>query len=303
MYRSILLLLVLITISVLISLSYFTESKHSIRLDNSCNLPKIIWKYWEERDMSILVNDKTPNKIVKINENLIKQSESSGWEVRMLTPKTVLDYVDMEHLPKNFYNLGIQHKADYYRMYLLEKYGGLWMDASIIVNDFSKIEELYKRSIDVKSQLTVFKKMYEWEQDKKYPIIENWFIMAPKKSPIITLWFNEYKKAIEIGFKKYRESLENDNVDLQGIYSTYHTQHLCIQKVLQKDLDINPPIIVEPADKSMLLLEASCKLNSECIDEKINDKLFLKSIPYIKLNGGLRDKINLHDYFESFSIL
>ena len=301
MYRNILLLVVLITISILITLLYSTESMQNISFDDTYILPKIIWKYWEERDMSILVNDKTPKKIVKINDNLIKQSESSGWEVRMLTPKTIFNYIDESHLPKKFYDLSIQHKADYFRMYLLEKYGGLWMDSSIIVNDFSKIEELHKRSISVKSQLTVFKKRYEWEEDAKYPVIENWFIMAPKNSPILVLWFNEYKKAIKIGFEKYRKTLEDDNVNLQGIYSTYHTQHLCIQKILQKDLDTNPPIIIETADKSMLLLEASCELNTECIDKKIEDKEFLKSIPYIKLNGRLRDKINLNDYFESFS--
>jgi len=262
--------------------------------------PKIIWKYWGTTGWKVWEWG-VPYKINQINNNLIKQSKENKWEVHLLTDMTIFNYINKNDLPRNFYKLGIQHQADYYRMYLLEKYGGVWMDASIIINDFSKIEELYQRSVDSKSQLTVFKKKYEWAQDERYPIIENWFILAPINSPVIAVWFNEYKKAIDMDFEQYRASIQNDKVNIQGIYSTYHIQHLGIQKVLQKDLGPHPPIIVETADESMLLIEASCKGNEECISEKINNKEFIKTVPYIKLNGRLRDKINLNDYFENFN--
>ncbi len=83
-------------------------------------IPKVIWLYWEG-DIPVFVE--------KCIEN-IKQ-KNINYVVHFLTPKTVHEFITIDfdslniHLP--------QHKADLIRFKLLYVYGGIWLDASIIV--------------------------------------------------------------------------------------------------------------------------------------------------------------------------
>ena len=286
--KKIILLLIFLIIVLVVFLYYNTKiEKFQNNMNTTYELPKQIWIYWDSNIM--------PKNVKLITDNIIKNA--AAWKVTILSDTTIDKYIRNDKFPKKYSTLSPQHKADFIRLYLLKNYGGLWLDASIIVNDYNALNNLYNESIEKKSQLTVFNKEYEWQTDSRYPIIENWFIMAPKDSYIISIWLQEYEKAIEMSFENYRKDLESNGINLQEIIGTYHIQHLAMQKILQKDITNISDILIKRADDNMLKFAVDCNIDDACMKDKIKDKKYMKQFPYIKLNGCLRDLLDGDDYF------
>lgn len=87
---------------------------------------KIIWSYWETAPGS-----KKPGYIDLCQQSLIKNC-GKCFKVIVLDEKTVFQYIP-EAREKDLSKLDIPHRVDYYRYCLLEKYGGVWMDADMLI--------------------------------------------------------------------------------------------------------------------------------------------------------------------------
>ena len=258
------------------------------------NLPKVIWQFWDKEEL--------PPMIQMIKEN--NATKLKGWSIRLLNEKTMGNYVSPFDMPPGYDGLGAAHKADWLRLYLLKKHGGVWMDASIILNDAKAIDALYTESIQKESELTLF-------QFKSPLNVENWFIMAPEKSRMIDAWFAEYDSAIRMGFANYKKKLWREGVDTScgrdedDIKDTYFTQHYGMQRILQKGIVPNPTIIVNKAEKTMLKIDFICDIKDEkermaCLTKNYSNFESLRRLPYIKINGINRKlPINWKEYFQT----
>jgi len=113
------------------------------------------------------------------------------------------DFLDVSTFPENYNQLRIQHKADYIRLRLLEKYGGTWMDSTIVIQSKPEFDTLYDSVNKSRAELLAFT-LHDKEQGHEYhQFIENWFLIAPQNSRTIQLWLEEFTKAIHMGFDNY----------------------------------------------------------------------------------------------------
>ena len=282
---TLLVLLTLIAVLTLIWLSLTSKPKYIF--------PKVIWQYWDKE---------LPPIIQMIKDN--NAAKLKGWEIRYLNENSVTSYIPPFEFPPGYDELEAAHKADWLRLYLLKKHGGVWMDASIILNDPNAIDALYEQSIQKESELTLF-------QFKSHLNIENWFIMAPTSSRMIKAWFHEYDTAIRLGFLNYKKILLKEGVDLScgrtndKIDDVYFTQHYCIQRILQNELVQNPIIIVKKSEETMLKVDFLCdgkgkEETKECLLKEYSDFESLRRLPYIKINGINRKlPINWKQYLET----
>ena len=258
------------------------------------SLPKVIWQFWDKEE--------PPPIIRMIKENNMKKL--TGWKFNYLNEKTIGQYISPFDYPTNYDELSPAHKADWIRVFLLKTYGGVWMDASIIINNPKAIDALYDQSIQQQSELTLF-------QFKTYLNIENWFIMAPKNSRMIEAWFNEYDSAIRMGFINYKKKLWKEGINTtcgrkeDPIEDVYFTQHYGMQRIIQKELVRDPNIIVNEAKETMLKIDYLCDGKNEeeknkCLIGYYSDFDSLRRLPYIKLNGINRKlPINWTHYLET----
>lgn len=74
-------------------------------------------------------------KLIKIFRNLIYLHSMSGkgYKVHFITPTNVTNYI--EDLPNYFYKLQPAHQADFIRVHVICKYGGIWLDSDTLVID------------------------------------------------------------------------------------------------------------------------------------------------------------------------
>jgi len=251
-------------------------------------LPKVVWSYWDK--------DELPENISLIVEN--NKKILNEWNYILITPKNINEYILNEDILQS--DIGPQAYSDWIRLYLLEKYGGVWMDITIILN--KNFDDIYNKSIEINSELSGFNAV-QLNTNKEYPVIESWFLMAPKNSEIIHLWKEEFEKAITMGFLNYKKEQISDNINYQKIFGDnleeiYLSHHGCLQVVLQKRLNRKARLYYEDAKDSMFKIQSDCGWKQDCLIEKINDKSYSKKIPYIKLRGSDREGLDLTKYFK-----
>lgn len=240
-------------------------------------LPKQIWSFWDTGEM--------PADIQAIyNKN---KSTLYDWKFVCLSDDTISDYLDMEQFPPGYYNLIPQHRADYIRLALLYKYGGVWMDVSIIVNSREAFNKLYDGAVERKVQAALFT-LGDRRPDPSY--VENWLIIAPAKSAVVGAWHHEYGSAVRISLSSYERYVWRKGFRINSrIYMPYLTQHVCMQVILQKYPELVDMIVLHSSEESMFYVQNVCKWEAGCIKEWLGDSARLAEVPYIKMRGVDRD--------------
>ena len=133
----------------------------------------IIWSYWEGDPIPLLQ---------KCYDSWVKAYPT--WQINMLNKYTIQDYMSGNHD-----NLTPTFKSDIIRLYLLHKYGGMWLDATIIVN---------KPFTDGVVDLTQY---YGFHYHKKY--IESWALYSPTPgNENIRKWY-DLLVGISLKYPKY----------------------------------------------------------------------------------------------------
>ncbi len=118
----------IIIILIFLIIVYFFY-KNIFQIENYENEKPYIWFYWET-----LPNKKKPGYIDVCYDSIVHNCKDC-FHIVLLNEKNIYDYLPelKEESIKNFDKLSIPHKTDYYRYALLEKYGGIWIDADTIV--------------------------------------------------------------------------------------------------------------------------------------------------------------------------
>ena len=281
---TIIIILIFIIIFIFISVWYFTDSP---KKDT-----KKIWVFWD--------SETPPKNVLQIYEYHKKMLKT--WDIELLNNKTIYKYIKKEEFPKNYEKLIIQAKSDWIRLYLLKKYGGVWMDSTIILNSEEALSQLYDKTIQEKSEFSGF--TYKSDiKDNIYTYIENWFIMCPKNSNLISKWYDEYTHAIDIGFMEYKQELKKDQIYIDPrIYNlddtqVYFTMHACLQKILRKDYVQKPKMILIKAEESAFKLMDACGWDAECMKKRMEHDPSTKSVWLIKLIKHVRAHIDDLSFF------
>ena len=188
----ILLLLIIIILSYTF-INYLLKKNSIEKYAN--NLP-IIWMYWET-----LPGKKKPGYI-DLCINSVKFNCGRCFKIIVLDENTIYDYlpeIDSIDLSK----LNLPQKVDYYRYSLLEKYGGVWLDADILV---LKCICPYYEKLD-KHDYVGFGCGHDMNKCKKtldgYSRPLNWFMISKPNTPFIKC----IKSSAE---KKIVDANEND---------------------------------------------------------------------------------------------
>ena len=258
------------------------ESYDNLSVNSSYEIPNILWSYWDNIDT-------LPKNISNMINKRIKKLKK--WRHIVLTTDTLYDFINENEIPTNFDTLISAHKADWIRLYLLNKYGGVWIDASIIVNNPMVFRLIYNNAIKKDAKLTAF-----YLGDNPYAYIENWFIIAPKNSYIIKKWLDEFEDAINISFENYKNKLINMGIKVSQIYrwgpgDTYLTMHAALQKLIQRNEIDKSDILLYNACDTMFNIHCKCDWDDECIKKKLNNQNEIKKIPFIKLRSNDRNLI------------
>lgn len=278
-------MLYIFIILLLLIISFYIINKSLDKVErfqsnNEYILPKDIYGYWN-----------SPNDHIKAYINTWKRNITNGWNVHFITNENIRDYVDDEFYNK-FKNLPPFRFADFLRVYLLSKNGGVWMDSSTILINGKFLDNYRDEMIKNKNDILI----YELNDHSlpNYPYLENWFFMAPKNSKFITDLYNEFTKSYEMGFLNYKKKILIHSIKLDKTLQygdkTYHMQHAIIHYLLKYNkYNMN----IKDANESMFKAQRINDWNSEKLIEYIinNDLNDFYAIKLVRFNRkGIKDE-------------
>jgi hypothetical protein len=234
------LLIIFIIFILVVIYSSYMHYHIECKIDHDYTLPtveevtkthKIIWSYW---------NTSLTPLIVKLARHTWYKN-NPNYLICILSDDTVGNYVDINSFPKKYNQCSVQHRADIIRIALLEKYGGFWLDATILLNQ--SLDKLWDFNYDIGGYEADF-----FTTNPNKPVLENWFLSAPKNSKLVTAWKNEFYQCIDSDQHLYIKNMEK-TVDLQNItMRNYLMMHCCFLKVIN---DTNYKWKMLPASKEL----------------------------------------------------
>jgi hypothetical protein len=265
----------------------FVSDTHVAVENTRYRIPHIFWAYWHDPDNVPLI----------VNECFISWRRNyPTYSIIIVNSDTISNFISRDELPRKFDQIKAhQMRSDFIRLALLRKYGGVWMDSSILM--MKPIAPIW---LDHNYDLAVFHQPWLQTVGDEF-IIENWFISAPKNSKIIELWNDEFTHAVDDfdTIDDYFRQIKNEGVDLQKLV-TYLSMHAAFLVIRKKYGDIVSNMYMESA------IDSHNPMGSHFYTAGVwpSDILFYISEKYnkeqslIKLTGGGR---NYNIYISCFS--
>jgi len=248
-------------------------------------LPKVVYGFWDNLDENI---------IIQSHIRSWRRHLSSEWEIIILNKDNVYKYVDESFINKyGSGELDATRFSDFLRIELLTKKGGCWMDASLFILNGKFLDDMYNEMI--KNQYDgCFYEYKELTQNILQPHIDNWFIMAPKGSKILTDLYYEFNKAFDMGFLKYKQDiLMKTDINLKKTIGygndTYLLQHAIFHYLLK---DGNPyNIELKNATDSFYLIQLIYNWNNNKVINYIMNETNWGKMYGVKLTKSNRNAI------------
>lgn len=189
-------------------------------------IPRKIWSYWHAVKPDPFVQQCITNW----------QTQCPDFEIQVLNQQTVRDHVPPTDWPEGFSALNPVKQSDWIRLYLVSRYGGYWLDASVVLTQ--PLDWLEARQGAEHSEFVGFY-LGGYTHDARYPVIENWAFGAPAGGTFVTAWQREFHHALfEVGTQAYLASLQREPsyaALLQGITDpVYLLGHVTAQRVLRR---------------------------------------------------------------------
>jgi hypothetical protein len=195
---------------------------------HTSRIPNVIWMFWEG----------PMNSVVEYCIDSWKHYHPD-YRVVVLNKTNCADYLDMDIHGLRHANESITRFADFLRCLVLSKYGGFWVDASIICHAPLTWVHAVQRTFGVETVGYYHGSTSDLLLSYS-PIIENWFFACVPGSAFMHDWcaeflrFNEYETV-----EQYLVSLrDEDKVQFVNLhYLEYLTMHASAQKVFQTHRD------------------------------------------------------------------
>ena len=212
-------------------------------------------------------------KLISILRNLIylHSTNGKGYKIHLITDKNIHEYI--QDVPSYFNELLPAHQADFVRVHVICKYGGIWLDSDTLVLD--KLDSLFD-FIENKDGFFI-------KQNNES--LSNGIFGSKPNTPLMTEWKNNMMKIldekqnnifwIEIG-SNILENIYNTKPEL---YDNYHIFNgldnmypvnwdKCVEEFIDKPYD-NYMNIIRPYQPLIILVNTVYKKLEDMSEKEI----------------------------------
>ncbi|RYF27057.1 MAG: mannosyltransferase [Comamonadaceae bacterium] len=182
-------------------------------------IPRVVWTYWN--------SDTLPLLIARCIDNWRRMNP--GFQVRVLNDAQVRELIP--DAPAVLAQVAPAKRADWIRLALLHRFGGIWIDASTVLTQ--SLDWVIDVQQQARSDLVAYY-LGRFTTDPAFPVVESWFMAAPPGSRFAADALAEFDgRAIARTGEEYIECLRE-----QGIYDlvrqnidmpSYLSIHLAMQ--------------------------------------------------------------------------
>jgi len=242
-------------------------------------IPHCIWTYWD--------TENPPSLVTWCIESWKKHNPS--YTIIVLHPSNLKDYLDTDVLAFPLANTP-QRTSDFVRIHVLAQHGGVWADASLLMN--APLDWIHEPKADLVC----------YSIDRIHaidmPVLENWFLACVPKCDFMVKWRDEFVTINRFsGGEAYLEDLKHRGVNLDTIFCTaYLTMHAAAQYVLQKGNSASTLRVLDAREGPYHHMRFNTRPLS--FEESLGNLLSDPVQPIIKFRGIDRAYLNDHPDIE-----
>lgn len=231
-------------------------------------IPKIIWIYWHDEVINSPITNICIDQIRKLH--LTYQINLVHWNsLRLFLP-------DFPNL--NLDNIKLAQLSDLVRLMLLERYGGVYLDASTFLT--KSIDWIINLCGSERSSFAAYF-TNENTTDSKFPTIENWCLISCPNHAFISDWLGEYRCAIESGDPDTFYATSNLLSKSESIMGyAYYTCYYSAQLLIRRSQDYK--LLLLEADNDAFLY--SLNIKNKWSDIYMADIMLINKQPVLKPN-------------------
>jgi len=202
---------------------------------------KTIWGYWADGEAKMPA-------FYKICVETWKRQNPS-WYIRILDKSSISKYLSSIELPPTIYDLPPHGASDHVRLALLAKYGGVWMDVSIILRE--SLDTLAWQHIERGEVpfVGIYNPVYGSKHLENKDFVESWFLATARHNPFVYRWRDLlsrlFKSRTTSGFASnlltdpLYEGLDLSNFLREGVdFREYLAIHVMLRRILENESDL-----------------------------------------------------------------
>lgn len=245
-------------------------------------IPRTIWSYWHSLQR--------PQVVELCSRNWARYNP--GFEINVLNAATVGQYIDKSEFPDGFDSLPEFRRADWIRIALLRRWGGVWLDASILLT------ESLQWMLDAQSRHGVeYVGFYidGFTCDADYPVIENWCMAAPVGSPFIDRWYQEFtEQVLRQGEAAYLDGLKRAAVYEESVQNIQRPEYLAMHVAAQRTLRTggHSMVVYKAEDTALLYHHRLAWRRTQLCLFLLLAQCGSSVAPLVKLRGAERAKLD-----------
>jgi hypothetical protein len=197
--------------------------------------PKIIWSYWDSENYPDIVQA----CLNSWHKNL------PDYKIMVLNSNTIYDYIKVKDKYKiilKTFNVALQ--TDYFRICLLEKYGGFWVDASSFINaDLGWVQKYFQSD----EELDIFYTIKNIDYGEEHKSWESFFLAARPK----TYFYSVFKRAFEYYIIKGNDfdKFTPDECKLLALDNKYHIVYALHNYLAKTDANFKKQCLKQTVDR------------------------------------------------------
>ncbi|CAE7574578.1 unnamed protein product [Symbiodinium necroappetens] len=154
-----------------------TALQHS---PSGCGLPRVIWMFWAQGHEGL-----GAFRRACINSWMHR---NPAWQVLLLSAESCFQYLSETDLPTTWRHIRLDAQADAVRLALLSKYGGVYVDVSVVCNQCLDQWLVPHMEGNVTLAAFVFRQFGRRDRRNHGEYIENWFLACPRNSDLVRNW-------------------------------------------------------------------------------------------------------------------
>ncbi|PAT41658.1 mannosyltransferase [Vandammella animalimorsus] len=244
-------------------------------------IPRILWTYWDSADPPPLIERCLASW----------RQHHPHWRIEVLDLARARAL--LPHLPVALLADSPQKLADWLRLALLQRHGGIWLDASTILT--APLDWVLQAQQAHGSEYLGFY-LQRFTTSAQYPVVENWFMAAAPGSAFVHAWQREFDAEVvprgNSGYLQHLQALGLLPALQQAIDAPeYLSMHLAAQRVLQRD-DAHYRLTLWPAEASAFAYHVQAGWQRARLKKRL---LFMQAgpavAPLIKLRAPDRRKL------------
>ncbi|WIT10744.1 capsular polysaccharide synthesis protein [Paucibacter sediminis] len=219
----------------------------------AADIPKVLWTYWHPAPAPAFIQQCLANW----------RHHAPDHELRLLDRQSLLQWIPASALRPDFDSLPPYRQADWLRVQLLARHGGIWLDASTLLT--RDLAWLHEARAAAQAEYAGFY-IQRYSSRAELPIVENWCMAAVPRSAFVRDLAAAFDHALDLGAEAYLDELRAQGrlarvvQDLTPDFQRYLLMHVAASDLLDRAHQASPQIyrlaLLRAEDSAFAYLDA-----------------------------------------------